>query len=295
MRIVSWNINSVRLRIDLVARLAAELSPDVICLQETKCPDDAFPMKAVRAMGYEHTAIFGQKGYHGVATLSRFPLKEKLSRDFCTMGDCRHVAVDVIAPDRKKPVRVHNYYVPAGGDVPDPAENPKFAHKLTFLDEMQAWFSAPDRALVGEGDAVMLGDLNIAPLPEDVWSHKQLLNVVSHTPEETERLDSVRDAFGWIDLVRTGHPIPEKLYSWWSYRARDWEAADKGRRLDHIWATPELAESCTQAFVHKPARGWDSPRTMRQLWWISPEVGKPRSNSRSRVCFRELPMTADHR
>lgn len=259
MRIVSWNINSVRLRIGLVAQLANELSPDVICLQETKCPDDAFPEKAARALGYEHIAKYGQKGYHGVATLSRFPLGEVASRDFCAMGDCRHLATDVLAPGRDKPVRVHNYYVPAGGDEPDPAINPKFAHKLKFLDEMHAWFARPDAALAGQGDCIVLGDLNIAPHPDDVWSHKKLLKVVSHTPEETERLDALRDVFGWVDLVRRQTPVPEKVFSWWSYRARDWEAADKGRRLDHVWASPELAQTCTSAFVHKPARGWERP------------------------------------
>ncbi|MFN0265104.1 exodeoxyribonuclease III [Tepidamorphus sp. 3E244] len=259
MRIVSWNINSVRLRIDLLKRLTEELKPDVVCLQETKCRDDAFPMKAVRDMGFDHVEIFGQKGYHGVATLSRFPIAAPASRDFCAMGDCRHLATDIAVPERARPVRVHNYYVPAGGDEPDAGKNPKFAHKLSFLDEMQSWFTAPDEALFGAGDAILLGDLNIAPFPEDVWSHKQLLKVVSHTPIETEGLERVREAFGWVDLVRKHYPLPDKVFTWWSYRSRDWEAADKGRRLDHIWATPELAEACSGAGILKVARGWERP------------------------------------
>lgn len=259
MRIVSWNINSVRLRIDLVAQLTRDIAPDVLCLQETKCPDDRFPIKAVRAMGYDHVAIHGQKGYHGVATLSRHPLSDTWSRDFCTKGDCRHLAASVAAPGAKKPLRIHNFYVPAGGDVADPVVNDKFAHKLSFLEEMQDWFGNPDAALAGTGDALMLGDLNIAPLPEDVWSHKQLLKVVSHTPEETERLNAVQAAFDWVDLVRQHRQVPEKLYSWWSYRARDWEAADKGRRLDHVWATSGVAERCSDAQILKAARGWERP------------------------------------
>ena len=259
MRIVSWNINSVRLRIDLVARLAAELKPDLLCLQETKCPDDAFPAKAVRQMGFADHAMFGQKGYHGVAILSRLPLEDVDRRDFCAKGDARHVAASVRDPQSGKALRVHNFYVPAGGDVPDPAQNEKFAHKLQFLDEMRAWFARPDGALASADGALMLGDLNVAPLPEDVWSHKQLLKIVSHTPEETERLTAAQEAFDWVDLVRAHIPVPEKLYSWWSYRARDWRAADKGRRLDHIWASGGVAERCSAAYVMKDVRGWERP------------------------------------
>ncbi|MCC0016069.1 MAG: exodeoxyribonuclease III [Rhodobiaceae bacterium] len=259
MRIASWNINSVRLRIDLVARLAAEAKPDVLCLQETKCPDDRFPHKAVRAMGFEHVAIHGQKGYHGVAILSRLPLEDVHVRDFCAMGDSRHLAASVASPQSGRRMRIHNFYVPAGGDEPDATVNPKFAHKLSFVDEMIAWFASADRELTGDGDALMLGDLNIAPHPDDVWSHRKLLNVVSHTPGETDRLLAAQDAFGWVDLVRQHHPVPDKLYTWWSYRARDWEAADKGRRLDHVWGSPGLAPLCSRAEVLKDARGWERP------------------------------------
>ncbi len=259
MRIVSWNINSVRLRIGLVAQLAGELKPDVLCLQETKCPDDAFPAKAVRQMGFVDHATVGQKGYHGVAILSRLPLDEVARRDFCGKGDARHIAAHVRDPSSGRTVRLHNFYVPAGGDIPDPAENDKFAHKLNFLDEMQGWFARPDGTLAAADGALMLGDLNVAPLPDDVWSHKQLLKIVSHTPQETERLAAVQDAFAWVDVVRRHNPVPEKLYSWWSYRARDWRAADKGRRLDHIWASPEVAERCSAAMILKDARGWERP------------------------------------
>ncbi len=103
------------------------------------------------------------------------------------------------------------------------------------------------------------GDLNIAPLVEDVWSHKQLLKVVSHTPIETERLQALCHQGGWVDLMRMHIPVPTKLYTWWSYRARDWALSDRGRRLDHIWSSPDLAPFMTDLSIFRAARGWKQP------------------------------------
>jgi exodeoxyribonuclease-3 len=258
MRIATWNINSIRLRIDAVRQFTEQFAPDVLCLQETKCPDDRFPNKAVNDMGYEHSGFFGQKGYHGVAVLSKLPLTDIARRDFCKMGDCRHMAATVTAPGGQN-VRIHNFYVPAGGDVADPQVNDKFAHKLNFVSEMTEWFSSSAGNLAAETGAILVGDLNIAPLPDDVWSHKQLLNVVSHTPVETEALAKAQDAYAWVDLMRRQVPEPEKLFSWWSYRAKDWEASNRGRRLDHIWATPGLDAHCAHAEILKSVRGWERP------------------------------------
>ena len=101
--------------------------------------------------------------------------------------------------------------------------------------------------------------MNVAPLETDVWSHKQLLKVVSHTPVEVEALARLARSQGWIDVVRRFIPPEEKLFSWWSYRARNWETSDRGRRLDHIWVTPALEDALSGACVLKPARGWDTP------------------------------------
>jgi len=258
LTIATWNINSVRLRQDLVAKLIADRAPDVICLQETKCPNDSFPTKTFEKLGYRHVAMNGQKGYHGVATLSRLPMREVVARPFCDMGDSRHIAVDVEAKGGR-PVRIHNFYVPAGGDEPDPQVNPKFAHKLAFLDEMIDWFEAETDFVTPADGAVILGDLNIAPLEDDVWSHKKLLRVVSHTPVETEGLERVRQSLDWVDVVRRDIPPPEKLYTWWSYRSKDWAAADKGRRLDHVWLSKGFSDACDRVEVLREARGWERP------------------------------------
>jgi len=248
-RLASWNINSVRLRLDNVRRLVAELAPDVLCLQETKTTDGLFPREACEALGYRHMLVHGMKGYNGVAILSRAPFRSPQTRSWCARSDCRHVVVEL-----EGGIELHNIYVPAGGDLPDPEANPKFAHKLQFLDEVTAWFAA-ERAAARP--MVAVGDLNIAPLESDVWSHKQLLTVVSHTPIEVERLAGLQRAGGFVDAVRHFLPPPDRLYSWWSYRARDWAASDRGRRLDHIWVTPALVAELGEARILRDCRGWE--------------------------------------
>lgn len=250
MRFVTWNVNSVRLRLEQLARIDMSLRPDVLCLQETKVADPLFPRDALAALGYHDQAIFGQKSYNGVAILSRLPITDVRNRSWCAREDCRHLIA------RIGEVEVHCLYIPAGGDIPDPEANPKFAHKLDFLDEMTAWFAG---GAAGAGPKVLLGDLNIAPLPTDVWSHRQMLKIITHTPVEIERMEALRRSLGWVDAVREFIPPPQRLSTWWSYRSADWAASERGRRLDHIWVTPDLAPRLTGAAVFTESRGWKQP------------------------------------
>ncbi|MET3559386.1 exodeoxyribonuclease-3 [Bartonella japonica] len=252
-RVATWNINSIRLRLSQVLQYLDMFSTDVLCLQETKCPDALFPIEAFEAAGYKHIALNGQKSYNGVAIVSRLPFKKVEKRFFCQKQDCRYISVIVEVNGRD--ILIHNFYVPAGGEVPDADANEKFRHKLDFLEEMSSI-----RADHGKGlSSLLLGDLNIAPFEDDVWSHKQLLTVVSHTPIETERLQALCCQGGWIDLMRLHIPVPTKLYTWWSYRACDWALADRGRRLDHIWSSPDLAPFVADISVFRDARGWEQP------------------------------------
>jgi len=254
VKITTWNINSIRLRIGLVIDFLAQHQPDIICFQETKCRDSEFPLSALRQAGYAHILVNGQKGYHGVAIASRLPLDAAVRRDFCVKGDARHIGAAFKAGDRT--IQLHNFYIPAGGDEPDPAINAKFAHKLAFLDEFHDWTRSPD---LSRADTILVGDFNVAPHEHDVWSHKALLNVVSHTPVETEKLNTILADGAWVDALRRFRPMNEKLYTWWSYRSPDWAKADKGRRLDHVWVSSSLGQNLTAMEILRDARGWERP------------------------------------
>lgn len=254
MRIMTWNINSVRLRQKLVLRAISELDPDVVCLQETKSPDEFFPLDTFREAGYEHIHINGMKGYNGVAILSRLPFHAYDRWDRVGKTDCRHAAVQIKFKGLKKPLEIHNLYVPAGGDIPEVAVNDKFAHKLNFVDELASFFTDGYSRTT---PMIALGDFNIAPLEHDVWSHKQLLDVVSHTPIEVSKLKGFQDSIDWVDAIRTFVPEHEKLYTWWSYRNRDWKASNRGRRLDHIWVTPVLKDRLKGFKILKDSRDWE--------------------------------------
>lgn len=246
--LATWNINSVRLRADLVLKLLRDEAPDVLCLQECKSPVEKIPFELFANAGYGYWAARGQKGYNGVAILSRLPMQDAGHIDWCGKGDARHVAAQL-----ENGVMIHNCYIPAGGDIPDRQVNEKFGHKLDYLTELRAHFgdNRPDRA-------ILVGDLNIAPREDDVWSHKQLLKVVSHTPVEVDHLNTAQEAGGWVDVTRAD--IPDgKLYSWWSYRARDWDTSDRGRRLDHVWASGDIAAAAHGSRILRDVRGWEKP------------------------------------
>ncbi len=235
----------------IVERFLVEQAPDVLCLQEIKTVAELFPYDAFNALGYTHHAVHGQKGYHGVATVSRIPLNEISRHNWQDNGEARHVGVELLGPG--KGMVLENVYVPAGGDEPDRTINPKFGQKLDFLERMTRWAETVDRP------TMIVGDFNIAPLESDVWNHKQLLKVVSHTPVEVETLERFKDAHGWIDVGREHIRDPQRYYSWWSYRSKDWKENDRGRRLDHMWASPELAKQVTGHSVHEACRDWEKP------------------------------------
>ncbi len=248
LKIASWNINSVRARTALIDRLIAEQQPDILCLQETKVLDSIFPADLFRQHGYVHQQLNGQRMHHGVAILSRAPLKDAGKHDWQDNGEARHVGVRLECG-----IRLENVYVPAGGDIADRALNPKFGQKLDFLERMTRWSEVLNEP------TIIVGDFNVAPLECDVWNHKALLTVVSHTPVEVESLTRLQQAHGWIDIGRRYIPAPERCYTWWSYRSTDWTKNDRGRRLDHMWASPELALHLAAHQVLEPCRNWKRP------------------------------------
>lgn len=250
MRLITWNINSVRLRAPHVLKVMETYQPDIICLQETKTPDEHFPFEVFREAGYEHIHIQGMRGYNGQAIISKLPFEDTAVHHRVGREDCRHIAV------RIGDIDIHNLYIPAGGDEPDVEANDKFAHKLDFVDEMTGWFKS---AYSLDQKVIAVGDFNIAPHEHDVWSHKQLLKVVSHTPQETERLAKMLGSLGFVDVAREFVPMGEKAYTWWSYRNRDWKKSNRGRRLDHVWVTEPLKGALKGYEVFSDARSWEKP------------------------------------
>jgi exodeoxyribonuclease-3 len=259
LTIVTWNINSIRKRVDGLARLAEATDADVICLQETKVDGAFFPADTVTAMGYVHQAIAGQPGYNGVAILSRWPLHDIVRHHHCERQDARHISATVRPEDGAPldtPLSIHSLYVPAGGDIPDVEKNPKFAHKLRFIDAVADHFAGG----YGFRDPMVLaGDLNVAPLPSDVWDHVRLSKIVTHTPIEIAALERLKRSLAFIDAVREVVPADDPVFTWWSYRAADWQAVNKGRRLDHIWVTVPLKDRIAGVDVMVDVRHWQPP------------------------------------
>ena len=252
MKIATWNVNSIRIREKMLAKFVTTHKPDVLCLQETKVDDPMFPHGIIRTLGFKHCVFAGEKSYNGVAILSKLPLKEIARFDMIGNGQKRHIGAEF-----ENGVQIHNFYVPAGGDIPDPAQNAKFDEKLRFVDAMKDWSK---QEIKQHHKTVIVGDFNIAPLEHDVWSSKQLRDVVSHTAVERESLQELLAlSGGWTDALRALTPHEQKLYSWWSYRNKDWAKSDRGRRLDHIWLTPELKSSLKSGSIVREARNFETP------------------------------------
>lgn len=254
LRIATWNVNSVRLRAEQAARFIAEQAPDVLCLQEIKCQAGEFPRAAFEEAGLPHIAIAGQKGWHGVAIASRLPLEAARPLEVCREGHARCVSVQIAG------IEIHNLYIPAGGDIPDRAENSKFDHKLDFYEKLTADMAARDPA----SPLILAGDFNVAPGENDVWNHKFMSKVVSHTPPEIAAMAALKASLGFLDPVREVTPEPAKLASWWSYRAADFRVSNRGLRLDHVWLTPALAAAARRggsaaARIHDDVRAWERP------------------------------------
>jgi exodeoxyribonuclease-3 len=251
LSIASWNINSVRLRIEQITQFLAREAPDIIALQEIKCQNHEFPEDAFRALGYEHIHVTGQKSWHGVALASKKPLEILDPPPFCRRSEARVQAVMVDG------IELWNFYIPAGGDVPDRDQNDKFDHKLEFYERVTDHLGHRTH----EKPLILVGDLNIAPGEFDVWSHKQMLRVVSHTPQELETFAAMMAAGAFHDPFRDAYPDPQKIFSWWSYRAADFRASNRGLRLDHILLNPSVKQQITalSAKIHDDVRAWDKP------------------------------------
>lgn len=252
VKIISWNINSLRLRIDLLKNLITKTNPDILCLQEIKVANCDFPFDEVKKLGFDFIEFDGEKSYNGVAIFSKFPLKNIVKIDVENYQQKRHIKASISMPFGE--INLHNFYIPAGGDVADVNLNPKFAHKIKFLEWMMKYFSTESRE-----NNIILGDFNIAPNPNDVWSHRQLINVVSHTEIEVMLLNKIKEAGEFIDCHRHFVNENDKIYSWWSYRALEPFKSNRGRRLDHIWISNNLIHKLQSTKIYSDFRVEKTP------------------------------------
>ncbi|ESQ90568.1 exodeoxyribonuclease III [Asticcacaulis sp. AC460] len=251
LSLATWNVNSVRLRMPQIEAFLAQTEVDILCLQEIKCQTHEFPYDAFRTLGFDHIHVAGQKGWHGVAIVSKVPFEAGDLLPFCRRGEARVQAI------RVNDVDIWNFYIPAGGDVPDRTTNDKFDHKLEFYERLCTHLQQRNR----DHPLLICGDLNIAPGEFDVWSHRQMLRVVSHTPIEIETFGKFIACGDFHDPFRVTYPDPQKIFTWWSYRAIDYRASNRGLRLDHILLNPALMARVSDltAKIHDDVRGWTQP------------------------------------
>ena len=214
-------------------------------------------LRCFAARGYPHIAERGQAGYHGTAVLSRLPIAEIATRQFCGKDDACHIAVRLTGDGFPW---VHSLYVPAGGDLPDLRSIPNSPIRSPFSTRC----GAGSATACTTTPHILTGDFNVAPLEHDVWSHRQLLKVVSHTPIETERLVAIMAGRNWYDVMRAHVPHTDKLYTWWSYRARDCRPPTAAGGSTISGSMPATATTALRSrSCARPAAGSAPPITSR--------------------------------
>lgn len=244
MRIATWNVNSLRARLELALNWLAEDGPDIVCLQETKVTDDLFPHESLSELGYG-VAFAGQKTYNGVAILSRLPIEDVLTSLPGAPGEDekRFIAATVNG------IRVINIYVPNGQEV----SSPKFQYKLDWLDCLQTFLQTTHRP---EESLALCGDFNIAPEARDLYDPEEWDGEVLFHPDERAAFTRFVD-WGLGDTFRMHHE-DAGLYSWWDYRGGAFRR-NLGIRIDHILATPPLAQRCTDVTLERELRRLPKP------------------------------------
>ena len=256
MKIATWNINGVKARIDSALTWLKEASPDVACFQEIKSTTEAFPAGPFEEVGY-NVAVHGQKGFNGVAVLSKRPIDEVVVKGLPgDDGDAHARYIEVLVPRKDGVVRVGNLYLPNG----NPIGTDKFAYKLAWMKRFEAHVR---RLLEFEEPLVLLGDYNVIPEPADAKNPAAWREDALFQPETRSAFRALVN-LGLTDAVRACHPGPG-IYTFWDYQAGAWQK-DHGIRIDHILLSPQAADRLQSAGIDKHTRAWEKPSDHVPVW-----------------------------
>ena len=248
MRIATWNINSIRQRIDHLSAWLAERAPEIVCLQETKCVDEAFPREPFEALGY-NVAVHGQKTFNGVAILSKLKLDEVTSGLPGDDEDDHARFLEAAVSTAKGALRVASIYLPNG----NPPETDKYAYKLAWMERLRSY--AQER-LALEEPLILAGDYNVIPSPADVHNPAVWANDALFLPKTREKFRTLTN-LGLTDAIRAVSD-DNRLYTFWDYQAGAWQK-NWGIRIDHLLLSPQAADRLTAAGIDKHVRSWEKP------------------------------------
>jgi exodeoxyribonuclease-3 len=248
MRIATWNINSIKQRLQNLQAWLADRQPDIVCLQETKCTDEAFPREALEALGY-NVAVHGQKTFNGVAILSKLPFDDVTSQ---LPGDdaddhARFIEAAVSVADRV--VRIASLYLPNG----NPPDTDKYAYKIKWMDRLLRY--AGER-LAREEPLVLAGDYNVIPSALDARDPAAWTTDALFLPRTREKFRALC-GLGLTDAIRAGSDAGG-LFTFWDYQAGAWQK-NNGIRIDHILLSPQAADRLCEVVIDRHVRGWDKP------------------------------------
>ena len=245
MKIATWNVNSIKSRLDQVLKWCEKNQPDVLCLQETKCVDEKFPLRQFISAGYPHVALLGERAYNGVATISKYPLRD-LQKNLPgekSPAQARMIGATIAG------LRVVNVYGPHGTSL----GTERYDFKLNWLKRLRKYF---DKNFSTDDDVILCGDLNVAPHELDVWKVSVWRGKLHFTKPERDAIQTLKK-WGFIDLFRQMNG-DVKEFTWWDQYFNAFER-DRGLRIDQIWSSPPLAERCLDCWIDKDPRGWEHP------------------------------------
>jgi exodeoxyribonuclease-3 len=255
MRLATWNINSIKQRVDNLVAWLRERTPDVVCLQETKCQDEAFPREPLETLGY-NVAVHGQKSYNGVAILSKFPFDEVTPRLPGDPEDDHARFLEVTVSTAAAAVRIASLYVPNG----NPPNSEKYSYKLKWMDRFSNYIR---ERLKLEEQLILAGDYNVIPTPSDARNPADWEGDALFLPRTREKFRTFL-YLGLTDAVRAASDDAD-LYTFWDYQAGAWQK-NNGIRIDHLLLSPQAADRLIRVGIDRHVRSWERPSDHVPVW-----------------------------